>query len=718
MFGRRTPRFAVEVLVLVALAVSLTLAQLNRLAIAGVMLLGWLICSLLEWASLRGEAHYGAGLPPRYYVPQVRLPPPLTTAESVVRRSASAPPVEMPVPVEVPVPAVAPVVEMPAPVVAPVVEEPAEPLAPAAFVSGTEQIWEPVQAPVVEQQVVAPVEPVVEHVAAPVEPLWEPVVEPEPVEIPQPVADLTEYEELPVEATADDSWFADGIPGEVEFMPAPELELTPGPEAGVEAPGAIEPEVEVEVEVGFAESHLEEEAVVEAPQLPPPIPATWFDSQLPAPAAPVESALEPELIEEPAVELPEPMVLEPVAAFELPPAPAPALEIEPELEEEAVLEPLPELPVVSASWFDAQLPGGSATVEPELEPAGVEPELAEEPVLELPEPIVEEPVAAIELPEPELDLELLAGEPLPEEPGLVSWFDAQLPGAPAPSEPALPVWAVVDSEPEAEREDEWAAQETLAEELEPLLEVPSHEGTPVDLDLDVPVGEPLPDEPTVVSWFDPQLPGIVISEPGTTEPEWLSGPEAFEQQIASAADSAAELHVEEMPPAPTVSLEPDAELELDLFIERLAGERLGEDASLVSWFDAQLPGAVAPSEVAGFVGRTQGEDQGVGGWVVEQAPAAWPTSDPALAAASEGVDYVWEPDIAMDENTGVMEAVAYGPDMTARHSIDPLAGFDSSKGRLWGREHAEGGATHTASIDVPARPVGKRLLPGRTNRDT
>ena len=85
MFERRTPRFAVEVLVLVALALSLTIAHLNRLVIAGTMLLGWLIVSIVEWASLRGEAHYGSGLPPRYFVPQVRLPPPLTIEESQVR---------------------------------------------------------------------------------------------------------------------------------------------------------------------------------------------------------------------------------------------------------------------------------------------------------------------------------------------------------------------------------------------------------------------------------------------------------------------------------------------------------------------------------------------------------------------------------------------------------------------------------------------------------
>ena len=39
------------------------------------MLLGWLIVAALEWAAWRDEPHYGSGLPPRYYVPTVNLPP-------------------------------------------------------------------------------------------------------------------------------------------------------------------------------------------------------------------------------------------------------------------------------------------------------------------------------------------------------------------------------------------------------------------------------------------------------------------------------------------------------------------------------------------------------------------------------------------------------------------------------------------------------------------
>jgi hypothetical protein len=72
---RRGSRFVLEVLFLLALAVGLTLADLTPLEIAVVMLVGWVIVAVLEWAAWRGEPHYGSGLPPRYYVPRVNLPP-------------------------------------------------------------------------------------------------------------------------------------------------------------------------------------------------------------------------------------------------------------------------------------------------------------------------------------------------------------------------------------------------------------------------------------------------------------------------------------------------------------------------------------------------------------------------------------------------------------------------------------------------------------------
>jgi len=75
MTDRRGSRFFLEVLFLLALTVALTLANLSPLEIAGIMLVGWVIVALLEWVAWRDEPHYGSGLPPRYYVPQVNLPP-------------------------------------------------------------------------------------------------------------------------------------------------------------------------------------------------------------------------------------------------------------------------------------------------------------------------------------------------------------------------------------------------------------------------------------------------------------------------------------------------------------------------------------------------------------------------------------------------------------------------------------------------------------------
>jgi len=75
VIDRRGSRFAFEALFLVALAVGLALADVRPLVIIGVMALGWLLVAAIEWAAWRGEPHYGSGLPPRYYVPRVSLPP-------------------------------------------------------------------------------------------------------------------------------------------------------------------------------------------------------------------------------------------------------------------------------------------------------------------------------------------------------------------------------------------------------------------------------------------------------------------------------------------------------------------------------------------------------------------------------------------------------------------------------------------------------------------
>lgn len=72
---RRGSRFLLEVLFILALMVGLALSSLRPIAIAGVMLLGWLIAAAFEWAAWRTEPHFGSGLPPRYYVPRLSLPP-------------------------------------------------------------------------------------------------------------------------------------------------------------------------------------------------------------------------------------------------------------------------------------------------------------------------------------------------------------------------------------------------------------------------------------------------------------------------------------------------------------------------------------------------------------------------------------------------------------------------------------------------------------------
>jgi hypothetical protein len=75
MGDRRGPQFIVEAVFLIALATALALAHLRAYEIAAGMLLGWLVVALLEWAAWRGRPHYGSGVPPRYYVPSVNLPP-------------------------------------------------------------------------------------------------------------------------------------------------------------------------------------------------------------------------------------------------------------------------------------------------------------------------------------------------------------------------------------------------------------------------------------------------------------------------------------------------------------------------------------------------------------------------------------------------------------------------------------------------------------------
>lgn len=75
MTDRRASQFVLEVVFLVALAAALAFAKLSALEIVGGMLLGWVVVVALEWATWRARPHYGSGVPPKYYVPGVKLPP-------------------------------------------------------------------------------------------------------------------------------------------------------------------------------------------------------------------------------------------------------------------------------------------------------------------------------------------------------------------------------------------------------------------------------------------------------------------------------------------------------------------------------------------------------------------------------------------------------------------------------------------------------------------
>jgi hypothetical protein len=70
-------RFLLEVLFLAGVAAALTYAELRPAAIIGIEAVAWAVVALLEWTAWLDEPHYGRGLPPRYYVPHVALPPPV-----------------------------------------------------------------------------------------------------------------------------------------------------------------------------------------------------------------------------------------------------------------------------------------------------------------------------------------------------------------------------------------------------------------------------------------------------------------------------------------------------------------------------------------------------------------------------------------------------------------------------------------------------------------
>ena len=76
MRRRGIRRFALEVLFLAGVAAALTVADLRTAAVIALMAVALVVVWLFEWIAWLDEPHYGRGLPPRYYVPHVALPPP------------------------------------------------------------------------------------------------------------------------------------------------------------------------------------------------------------------------------------------------------------------------------------------------------------------------------------------------------------------------------------------------------------------------------------------------------------------------------------------------------------------------------------------------------------------------------------------------------------------------------------------------------------------
>ena len=79
---RRSGRFVLEVLFLAAVAAAVTVAELRSAGVIVLMALAWVIVALFEWTAWLDQPHYGRGLPPRFYVPQVALPPPRTVEQA------------------------------------------------------------------------------------------------------------------------------------------------------------------------------------------------------------------------------------------------------------------------------------------------------------------------------------------------------------------------------------------------------------------------------------------------------------------------------------------------------------------------------------------------------------------------------------------------------------------------------------------------------------
>ena len=101
MRRRGLRRFILELVFLAGVAAAVTVAELRPAAVIAVMALAWIVVALLEWTAWLDEPHYGRGLPPRYYVPQVALPPARAVEQGrypVAPRPVARPPVRRPEP--------------------------------------------------------------------------------------------------------------------------------------------------------------------------------------------------------------------------------------------------------------------------------------------------------------------------------------------------------------------------------------------------------------------------------------------------------------------------------------------------------------------------------------------------------------------------------------------------------------------------------------------
>ncbi len=96
MRRRGLRRFILELVFLAGVAAAVTVAELRPAGVIVLMALAWIVVALLEWTAWLDQPHYGRGLPPRYYVPQVALPPSRAVEQGGARYPVAPRPVVRP----------------------------------------------------------------------------------------------------------------------------------------------------------------------------------------------------------------------------------------------------------------------------------------------------------------------------------------------------------------------------------------------------------------------------------------------------------------------------------------------------------------------------------------------------------------------------------------------------------------------------------------------